>query len=95
MQELYDSMLRIIPRKHGEGYGHLMEKLHFPFDSEQLMVSFENLSRQLKPHLQSYNAIVGDDISGRLPTLIVARLANRKMTQAGLAKPSVYFINAG
>lgn len=73
----------------------LIEKLHPPFNTEACVAAFESLGNQLKDSLHEYDTIIGDDISGRLPTIVFAELAKRKREQLGLTPPQVLYINAG
>ena len=73
----------------------MTEKLHPPFNTEAVISAFSNLAEAIKPFLHNYNVIIGDDVSGRLPTLVIANLAGKRRRQMGLSNPSVFFINAG
>ena len=73
----------------------LIGNLHRPFNGEYLIKTFEHLISELGPHMHEYDTIVGDDVSGRLLTLVIADLAGRKRKQMGLPPPQVFFINAG
>lgn len=73
----------------------LIDKLNHPFNDKSLVRAFEVLTIRLKPFIHSYDTIIGDDISGRLPTLVIAELARKKRDQMGLMPPQIFFINAG
>jgi hypothetical protein len=73
----------------------LIKKLHNPFNREYVVEAFEHLILQLGPLIHEYDTIIGDDVSGRLPTLVIADLARKKRSQMELPSPQVFFINAG
>lgn len=76
-------------------YNRLIENIHYPFIDRSLIKAFENLARNLKQDLHKYDTLIGDDISGRLPTLVIASLLRQKRKQMNLTPPKVFFINAG
>lgn len=71
-------------------------KIEGPIDSEQvqwLKQPTYRLVKQLLPELRkgSYQMIIGDDASGRLPTLLFGRVARSIAEEAGKAAPTVHF----
>jgi hypothetical protein len=73
----------------------LVGRLHYPFNRNCVVEAFEHLVKELGPVIHKYNTIVGDDVSGRLPTLVIAELTRKKRIQLGLLPPQVFFLNAG
>jgi len=73
----------------------MIENLHPPFNRRDTVEAFENLARKIKPFLHTYNVTIGDDVSGRLPTLVIADLARRKRRELNLPPPFIFLINAG
>ncbi len=73
----------------------IIKKLHNPFNREYVVEVFEHLILQLGPTIHEYDTIIGDDVSGRLPTLVIADLARKKRSQMELPSPQIFFINAG
>lgn len=59
--------------------------------------SFENLTKELLPAIRSheYNVVVGDDISGRLPTLVIGGLLRKIYKNDMVPEPRVLFFAAG
>lgn len=86
-----------IPFFRNRGYDSKMleECLVSPFDKAELVDAFKNLAIKLRPHIAKYDIVLGDDVSGRLPTLVIADCARRKREQTDQTPPRVYFVNAG
>lgn len=56
--------------------------------------SMEKLLDQLRPHIEGgeYQLIVGDDASGRIPTLIFRRIIKAIYEEKGYPKPETAFL---
>lgn len=69
-----------------------------PFDViealNELEIPIANLLRKLRPQIEKgeYNLIIGDDASGRIPTLILGEVIKRRYEQNELSAPMVRFI---
>lgn len=84
------------PREAGEDFKiQLAEDSHI-FEDSRVHKGFESLLNQLKPHLENgeYSVIVGDDKSGRIPTLVVRRIAKRVYESRGSTVPQALFYNS-
>lgn len=95
MSTEFDRSYGIQPEVHENTRKILIDNLHKPFKSEQLIVAFENLAVKIVNDLEGYDTIVGDDISGRLPTMVISSLATRKRFQLNLGKPRILYYDAG
>lgn len=73
----------------------LLQRIKPPFNRVEIFDAFEKIVSEIKPHMHLYDTIVGDDASGRLPTLVMANLIGRKRIQQGLSSPSVFFLSGG
>jgi len=64
---------------------------------EKSIKGFENLIKQLAPVFKNneYHIVVGDDISGRIPTLVIGELMKAINRENKLASPQVLFLPAG
>lgn len=64
---------------------------------ESSRAAFEKLSKQLMPALKEhkYNIVIGDDASGRVPTLVLSGLIREINQQDKLKPPKVLFFAAG
>lgn len=71
----------------------LKDRVHWPFDNMVLLSKMFELAEKLNPDLESYDLIIGDDTSGRLPALLYWRLANARRQERGLEPASIRFIN--
>ena len=54
----------------------LLEGMEYPFDQPEVIETFISVARQLKENLGDYEALIGDDASGRLPTRVIRTLIN-------------------
>lgn len=71
----------------------LRQNVRHPFNAIGIMSVMFEVAEQLNPSLASYDLVVGDDVSGRLPAILYWRLANARRLQNGLPRASIRFIN--
>ncbi|MGC8460850.1 MAG: hypothetical protein ACP5OR_03265 [Candidatus Dormibacteria bacterium] len=74
-----------------------MSKLHYKYhfrEIEDVKVGMISIIKEIRPFLlnDEYGCILGDDTSGRIPTLVLARTINLYRTRKGLPKLPVYFL---
>ena len=64
---------------------------------EKARESFENLTKKLTPAIRrhEYNLIIGDDVSGRLPTRIVGDLLRKVYKEDKITVPEIRFFAGG
>ncbi len=60
---------------------------------ESMRFQFQDVAVQLRPGIEAHrwDAIIGDDVSGRLPALFVGRLMQRHAAATGAATPNIMF----
>lgn len=64
-----------------------------PFADEAVLGAMYSVAEQLNPDLVSYDLIIGDDTSGRLPALLYRRLINDRRREQNLPGASTRFVN--
>jgi len=64
---------------------------------EEARESFENLTKELTPAIQrhEYNLIIGDDASGRIPTLVIGGLFKEVYKEDKIDPPQILFFAGG
>jgi len=50
---------------------------------------------ELKDNVPKYNTILSDEIGGRLPSLLLREIINKKRKKMGLPSADIYFLNVG
>lgn len=73
----------------------LSKGLEKPFESKELIGSLANLVLKLREKLPQYDTIISDDASGRLVSLILHRIINKKKEELGRDRIPTYFIAGG
>lgn len=63
--------------------------------AHSLLEAMARLVYEMRGKVLDYDSIIGDDISGRLPTLIIGKLVNRKRRELGKNPVPVLFIAGG
>ncbi len=67
------------------------------YQFEKARPYFENLVKQLIPYIRrhEYNLIIGDDVSNRLPTLVLGGLLKEIYQEDKVRPPQILFFAAG
>lgn len=73
----------------------LSDGLKAPFESKELIRSLAGLVLKLKEKLPQYDTIISDDASGRLVSLMLRRIINKKKEGPEQDRVPIYFIAGG
>lgn len=69
--------------------------MEHPFDDEKLIVALGQLLFKIKDHIDSYDTIISDEASGRLPSLLIKKVIDKKRHQEGKTSIPLHFIAGG
>lgn len=67
----------------------------WPLGDEEFLRSMARLALELKDDLPSYDTIISDELSGRLPTLILRKIIDKKRKEQGNTTPLTTFFLLG
>lgn len=72
------------------------DRIHYK-EIAELEESLRQILEELRPHLEKneYRLIVGDDASGRIPTLIMRKVIDEIYGKLGYLKPRILFVAGG
>ncbi len=79
----------------GRTWVSLAEKVHFPFDSEKLIRVMFQLSAKLIARESEFKRLISDEASGRLPSLIIKDLFDRRRKERGQEEMPLLFLLGG
>ena len=74
----------------------LVDKLEIEFQKPLAVVeALARLVLELKDELPNYDTILSDEVSGRIPSLLLGNILEKVREREGKKEPNTYFISAG